>query len=1642
MNIIKTDIYDVKSYTDQELYNILDLINPSDRELEAKIIFYIRKYQEINSNDSVKLETFFQDIYSHFFITEEFKTTSESESEKNIIEGFDVNISDIKLNKKPVDNTLPIITNNPNQSNPFFNKPNPSIIKDTNNPNSKEINYTNTLTYAPNNLNPLLKQTIKRMVVIDSQFREWQKSFSTNFTVNFSEVLKDVVSLSLTSFQIPYTWYTINKDYGSNFFYIKGNSPGIDNGEHDYQIAIPPGNYTSTTLNDMLHTSINNLKQTYTDVCFNNTDIIYNTFNCKSTINVGITDIYDYSNYRFSFGKWETPIQPSQTIGVSSVLEEKKNIASFLGFNYKEYSTNSFYSLRTISKSILTSGSKSYTIDTSNNKISVIQYWNDSNSDFDFKDYNDYSNNNLKYNTINIILEPKEKSSASDIIKDVNAKMESSQNFEKSSILTLENIEGPINNSGNAFFKWTIKLNRMKTVNQQNAKTVVLLPNIEYDQIWVGSFSLFSFDSSINELNNLISETPIDISEISFNNVGLRLSCNLPRYDLSINDISYQIPNRNLSLNQFIDLTNNHFFKYVGDISTNYNYKHNDLTTEGVIKRKIDLTGSTVFLNNESKIEFVVDIVLTIYGTEFTYDLLNGIFDISSVFKELKDSEVVFNENDDKIYIKKYSGKIHTISGLIEFPQSNAKIITITSTSTYISDYSYNVLLGGDTIYTIQSFSDAIIASLKDYNDNGSFPLNSSEFTFSQSEVDQNNGVYSFTLQIIIKKTIIESNYELFFYDINNNNNISDSIWYKEYNLISDELVYRTDISYNLDDFTVNINSPITQFKPPESINTTTVYDLSAIYLKFECITNGYNVTGNDFSLNIPDASYTLLDFCEKFNHIIEEQDISSAFNVIDISSTSLEEENNKLIFNFGITNHLNNINIFDVSLGHIFKNNNLIFRDVLPTTISTSDAKTMIYSGKIFNSTNYTFPENLSILELSSNNLNYIKDISYNINLNAIIQNKTRDEVFTLIRDSIQNYQDVPNSLPLSNSTITHDTNGNYEAEGFVFLFDYSKWTITSPLLNGSTIEKGDEVIHFNINRDDSSLRLDYVNVYDTSLSSITGIELNFDISYNTDSISYEDMTFNVYNLDDDYSRITVIDNMDTDISMTRSREINILLNGEYSFGSYNVKMIINSGNKIQFKLLSGKGKTDLYMKNFSYKFYNFPIYYDWSMNICLDKIITQNEYAVQLSDIHMGDNTNSIWCNYFGYNILKDQLIDIVSSNPISENIKYTLSEYSDTKVSAVKSKYPIESISIDLSENDENNLLYLKPYIGTKGVYDNAGRNDLSFNVPDIKYTSAQNLINTINGLFNANPITKGTIMSILSSGYCKIRWNINKVFTTDDYKLVFYDTTSFVKCFIGNSSYRNSSPDTTLGWILGFHALTQYILKDGDYISSENYYINSETDETTGNSYNITYMNDVSLSGPIKQISLTGDTTVTVDLYKYLMIIIDDYTQNHLNDGLVTIAQKDTSLVLPSYASRSKYQCDPITGNVVNTGITSGSQNNLTQNQIYSINQIINAQNTKISLISAGPFVKDVFAMIPLDIAGMQPGQIFTDKATAVQDRVYFGPVNIHKLAVKLINDKGDVLDLNGSNWSLQLMCEQLYQATPSNNNIKTDSSNLM
>ena len=164
---------------------------------------------------------------------------------------------------------------------------------------------------------------------IDSQYREDKTTMSTDFTFNLSDSLKDVVSLKLYSVQIPYTWYTIDRAFGSNFFYLKGNTPGINDGNHDIQFVIQPGNYSPQDLVNSINSNISDIsKKIYTDISFGTTAITYNSSNSLSTFTLDITKQFNETAYYLQFKdyNWVSPITPNQKSRLNS-------IPSFLGFD-------------------------------------------------------------------------------------------------------------------------------------------------------------------------------------------------------------------------------------------------------------------------------------------------------------------------------------------------------------------------------------------------------------------------------------------------------------------------------------------------------------------------------------------------------------------------------------------------------------------------------------------------------------------------------------------------------------------------------------------------------------------------------------------------------------------------------------------------------------------------------------------------------------------------------------------------------------------------------------------------------------------------------------------------------------------------------------------------------------------------------------------------------------------------------------------------------------------------------------------------------------------------------------------------------------------------------------------------------------
>ncbi len=165
--------------------------------------------------------------------------------------------------------------------------------------------------------------------------------------------------------------------------------------------------------------------------------------------------------------------------------------------------------------------------------------------------------------------------------------------------------------------------------------------------------------------------------------------------------------------------------------------------------------------------------------------------------------------------------------------------------------------------------------------------------------------------------------------------------------------------------------------------------------------------------------------------------------------------------------------------------------------------------------------------------------------------------------------------------------------------------------------------------------------------------------------------------------------------------------------------------------------------------------------------------------------------------------------------------------------------------------------------------------------------------------------------------------------------------------------------------------------------------------------------------------------------YFLLVVDDFNQNHLNQGLVNIDDTDTTLNPPSYISADiNYSCFS-----TNEGFQSpypvyipNAPARLTQAQLYSANQIAENRRNTTNIRTPGPTTTDVLAVIPLKVGGLSFGDKYIEFGSSLlqNERVYFGPVNISRMRVTLRDDKGNIVNLNGADWSFSLISTHLYE----------------
>jgi len=188
------------------------------------------------------------------------------------------------------------------------------------------------------------------------------------------------------------------------------------------------------------------------------------------------------------------------------------------------------------------------------------------------------------------------------------------------------------------------------------------------------------------------------------------------------------------------------------------------------------------------------------------------------------------------------------------------------------------------------------------------------------------------------------------------------------------------------------------------------------------------------------------------------------------------------------------------------------------------------------------------------------------------------------------------------------------------------------------------------------------------------------------------------------------------------------------------------------------------------------------------------------------------------------------------------------------------------------------------------------------------------------------------------------------------------------------------NTSLGWYLGFRTIT-----GNSVVSSDD---------------------DYTLKYTFKSITpITGTAIAMAPKIKYFVVVVDDFNKTQTADTLVQ-AQIDPLVSTPTnyFGDRALTKAQICTKQKQNEAVTR-LQNQNQRIDVHAPNQIL--------------------GVFPLDSSKLAWGDIyFSDKCKYVRE--YHSPTNLERLQIKIYDDTGFLLNLNGNNWYMTLMTENVYK----------------
>lgn len=238
--------------------------------------------------------------------------------------------------------------------------------------------------------------------------------------------------------------------------------------------------------------------------------------------------------------------------------------------------------------------------------------------------------------------------------------------------------------------------------------------------------------------------------------------------------------------------------------------------------------------------------------------------------------------------------------------------------------------------------------------------------------------------------------------------------------------------------------------------------------------------------------------------------------------------------------------------------------------------------------------------------------------------------------------------------------------------------------------------------------------------------------------------------------------------------------------------------------------------------------------------------------------------------------------------------------------------------------------------------------------------------------------------------------------NDIKILWFDVSYDTEVLM------NSTINSNLGWLLGFRYESTVLFKSNDSIAP---------------------------------ITVIAPSLINTYGTRYIIMKLNDYKSNRLNNGLISNDNNDNRQIeLPNYLT-ANIQQSQFTYNKKVVKVHANAPRQLTSKQLYTINAISEHNISSSTRIRTTAFNDpDIFAKIPVKpgpawstysttntIVNNAPGTMFIEYSGPLQKNIrdYFGPVDIATFTVTLYDDKGNLLGLNGMDWSFTLNAKCLY-----------------